>query len=155
MNSRLKSPEDLWTIYNLPTPNDCNDFIHNLGFTLLDRNENLIAYKGEQEVVIVFLEDNLITRVKYSTTDPTNYLACTSYAKEELGFILISKEYRPLMNLLQLDNDEYSLICMTSHSVEISYHTYGVTLLAKLPIPTNENIVSVTITAPPPLPIIG
>jgi ribosomal protein S18 acetylase RimI-like enzyme len=148
MKERQVTSQLLWSIYNLSN-NQANDLLLKLGFEVLPKMENQTLYMVDGEAFVLTEENGLITQVQYKTLHAANYFACIEHAKT-LGFEIVSEELEPVIDILRLDDNECSLICMAVHP-KTSYISFGVTLLAKLLLPTSENKVDV-ILRPPPMP---
>lgn len=149
MNERKIRPQQIWDLYHISV-NSAHELLVALGFSFNQKVENLILYQTHGKAFILTEEGGIVTKVQYKMTDKAIYYDCIEYAKETLAFETIFEEFEPSADILRLDDEKCTLIGMAIHA-NGSHLTFGITLLAKLPLPTPENRVEV-ILAPPPLP---
>ena len=141
-------PQQIWNLYHISV-NSAHELLIALGFSFNQKVENLILYQSHGKVFILTEEGGIVTKVQYKMTDKAIYYDCIKYAKETLAFETIFEEFEPSANILRLDDEKCTLIGMAIHA-NSNHLSLGITLLAKLPLPTPENKVEV-ILGPPPL----
>jgi hypothetical protein len=129
--------------------NSAHGLLIALGFSFNQKVENLILYQTHGKAFILTEEGGIVTKVQYKMTDKAIYYDCIKYAKETLAFETIFEEFEPSADILRLDDEKCTLIGMVIHT-NSNHLSLGITLLAKLPLPTPENKVEV-ILRPPPL----
>lgn len=142
-------PQQIWDLYHISV-NNAHELLIALGFSFNQKVENLILYQAHGKAFILTEEGGTVTKVQYKMTDKAIYYDCFEYAKETLGFETIFEEFEPSADILRLDDEKCTLIGIAIHDND-NHLSFGITLLAKLPLPTPENRVEV-ILAPPPLP---
>jgi hypothetical protein len=148
MNELQMKPNHLWEIYKLPDY-QANELLLKLGFSLVERIEDLVLYMADGEGFVLTVERNLITQVQYKTTDSGKCLDCIGYAKNIMKYDIVFERFEQSADVLRLDSNDATLIYIAIH-LESKHQSFGVTLGSKLPLPTPENWVEV-ILSPPPL----
>jgi len=141
-------PHHLWEIYKLLNY-QANELLRKLGFSLVERIEDLIIYMANGESFVLTVEGDLITQVQYKTTDSGKCLDCIEYAKNIMKYDIVFERFEQSADVLRLDSNDATLTYIAVH-VDSKYQSFGVTLGSKLPLPTPENRVEV-ILSPPPL----
>lgn len=147
MNELQMKPHHLWEIYKM-SKYQVNELLLKLGFSMVERIENLILYMANGEGFILTVESNLITQVQYKTTDSRKYLDCIGYAKNTMKYDIVFEEFEQSADVLRLDSNDSTIICITVH-LESKHESFGVTLGSKLPLPTPENRIEVILSPPP------
>jgi len=147
MNERKIRPQQLWDLYNV-SANSAAELLLSLGFGFNQRVENLLIYQTHDEGFILTEDAGFVTKVQYKMADNAIYYDCIEYAKETLAFETIFEEFEALANVLRLDDETCTLICMVVHP-NSNHPSLGITLLPKLPLPTPENKIEVILGSPP------
>jgi hypothetical protein len=149
MNELQMEPHHLWEIYKL-SKYQANELLLKLGFSMVERIEDLILYMAIGESFVLTVEGDLITQVQYKTTDSGKCLDCIGYAKNTMKYDIVFERFEQSADVLRLDSNDSTLIYIAIH-IDSKHQSFGFTLGSKLPLPTTENKVEVILN-PPPLP---
>lgn len=141
------NPNRLWDLYNI-SATTAHDYLIAQGFSIEKSHISRLYHSGG-EVFTLTEEAGIITAVMYKVTDQAAYQACIEYAKNTLLFETILEEHHPGADIIRLDDSHCTLFCTDIHSAH-DFNSFGITLVAKLPLPKPENQVEIIMTAPPP-----
>ncbi|WP_421938293.1 hypothetical protein [Pedobacter sp.] len=147
MNQKKIKPQLLWDLYHISS-NRADEILVALGFSLNKKVENLILYRNYDEGFILTEEAGVITKVQYRMKEEVTYHEFIEYARGPLAFETIFERFEPSAEVLRLDDETCSLVCIII-TINGNHQSLEITLLNKLPYPTPENKVEV-ILAPPP-----